>query len=73
MKGEEAIYSSASMEWRTPPKIFEKLDGEFHFTLDSASTNENALCLKHLTKEENGLEVSWGGQQYFVTHRMDDR
>lgn len=58
----KVMFSSDSMEWRTPPEVFNKLNDEFHFTLDVASTDENALCEKHYTEKENGLEQSWQGE-----------
>lgn len=61
----DPLYSSNSMEWRTPPELFEKLNNEFHFTLDSASTDENALCKNHFTKEQDALSQSWGGFTVF--------
>jgi len=54
-----ALYSSASMEWETPEELFRTLDAEFHFTLDTASTDRNAKCRKHFTKAEDGLRQSW--------------
>ncbi len=48
-------YSSAKDDWETPQKLFEELDKEFHFTLDSCSTHENAKCEKHYTEVEDGL------------------
>lgn len=59
------LFSSRSNEWRTPPEIFNKLDKEFNFTLDPASTDENALCSYHFTLEQNGLEQDWSKQRVF--------
>lgn len=53
--------SSNSDEWSTPPQIFEELDAEFHFTLDVASTDGNALCERHYTKSDDGLSQPWTG------------
>ena len=55
------MYSSKSMEWATPQDFFDKLDAEFHFTLDPCATHENHKCQKYFTKAENGLEQCWGG------------
>jgi hypothetical protein len=63
----ETLFSSANCEWETPPKLFKELDERFHFTLDVASTDQNALCKRHYTKEQNGLTYSWqtgGGVLY---------
>lgn len=46
-------------EWETPQDIFDKLDEEFHFTLDVCATKENAKCGKYFTKEDNGLSQDW--------------
>lgn len=52
-------------EWRTPMALFQKLNQEFHFTLDPASTAENALCEKYYTAQEDGLIQSWAGERVF--------
>ena len=57
----KGMKSSNSNEWATPIELFKELDREFHFTIDVASTHENALCEKHYTKEENGLIQEWRG------------
>ena len=53
------MFSSKSVEWETPPELFSALNDEFHFTVDAASTDENALCEKHWTKETDGLKQDW--------------
>ena len=52
-------------DWETPQALFNELDMRYHFTLDPASTHENAKCEKHYTKEENGLIQSWAGETVF--------
>lgn len=59
------FFSSNTNEWATPQKLFDDLNEEFHFTLDPASTHENAKCEKHFTMEEDGLQQSWGGESVF--------
>ena len=54
--------SSASDEWTTPRWLFDLLDEEFHFTLDAASTDENALCERHYTEDDDSLSKSWDGE-----------
>jgi site-specific DNA-methyltransferase (adenine-specific) len=54
-----------SNEWETPADVFRDLDREFHFTLDPASTDENAKCLHHYTAKEDGLAQSWDGEIVF--------
>jgi site-specific DNA-methyltransferase (adenine-specific) len=58
-------FKSQSNEWATPPELFNALDGEFSFTLDPASTHENAKCAKHYTAAEDGLAQSWDGETVF--------
>ena len=51
--------------WSTPPKIFNRLDEEFNFTLDAAASKENAKCEKYYTKEDNGLKQSWDRESFY--------
>jgi len=60
-----ALFSSATEEWATPQDFFNTLDAEFHFTLDPCSTDENAKCVKHYTKEQDGLAQDWTGETVF--------
>ena len=53
--------SSNTPEWATPQSFFDMLNREFSFTLDPCSTHENAKCLKHYTKDDDGLSQNWGG------------
>lgn len=50
-----------TVEWETPQELFDKLNQEFHFTLDVCATIENAKCLNYFTKEQNGLIKGWRG------------
>lgn len=60
-----AAMTSNREDWETPQALFNELDMRYHFTLDPASTHENAKCEKHYTKEENGLIQSWEGETVF--------
>lgn len=53
-------------EWCTPQAFFDELDSEFHFDLDAAASAENAKCKRYFSKENDGLENSWEGVQYFA-------
>lgn len=55
------LRTSLTPEWTTPRDLFDELDREFHFTLDVASTDENALCERHYTKDDDGLSQPWTG------------
>ena len=61
----DALYVCNSYEWTTPQELFDKLNDEFHFTLDPCSTDENAKCRKHYTKEQDGLKQDWTGETVF--------
>lgn len=43
------------MEWSTPQDFFDKLNAEFHFTLDVCATAENAKCEKFYSLADDGL------------------
>jgi site-specific DNA-methyltransferase (adenine-specific) len=58
----DLMFSSKSNEWATPQKLYNKLNSEFHFTLDAASTHENAKCERHFTIEEDGLMQDWSNE-----------
>ena len=58
----DVVFSSRSDEWATPQWLFDRLDAEFHFTLDPCSTDENAKCKKHYTREDDGLSKVWTGE-----------
>lgn len=54
-------FSSATPEWATPQWLFDRLNAEFHFTLDVCATAENAKCPNFFTKEDDGLKQEWSG------------
>lgn len=58
----KVMFSSKKEDWETPQDLFDKLNEEFHFTLDAAASLENAKCANYFTKEQDGLAKSWGGQ-----------
>lgn len=52
-------HSSEKMDWETPDAFFQKLDEEFHFTLDVCAGDHNHKCARYLTAEVNGLTKKW--------------
>lgn len=56
----EVMFSSEKNIWETPQDFFEKLDEEFHFTLDAAASDENHKCERYYTEQQNGLLKDWG-------------
>lgn len=55
----EVMFSSKTEMWETPQDFFDKLNEEFHFTLDACATKENAKCEKFFTPEIDGLSQNW--------------
>ena len=60
-----AAYMSNRMDWETPTDLFSKLDDEFHFTLDAASSATNHKCQKYYTAEDSAFDHEWGGETVF--------
>ena len=61
----QGLFSSASCEWATPQEVYDKLNDEFHFTLDPCALPPNAKCAKYYTPNEDGLIQDWGGETVF--------
>lgn len=57
----KVLFSSKEEKWETPQDFFDKLNDEFHFTLDAAASPDNAKCANYFTEEQDGLAQSWGG------------
>ena len=57
----EVMFSSNKDDWETPQELFDKLDQEFHFTLDVCADENNHKCDKYYTKAQDGLEQEWIG------------
>lgn len=62
----KVLYSSESGEWETPQALFDKLDAEFHFTLDPAASATNAKCEEYYTMKDDGLAQSWDGESVYL-------
>ena len=61
----KTMLSSQDMTWETPQDFFDKLNDEFHFTLDPCATPETAKCKKYYTKEDDGLVQDWSNEIVF--------
>jgi len=59
-------FSSQTSEWPTPQWLFDELNEEFNFTLDPCSTDENAKCSHHFTRQDNGLLKNWRREIVFM-------
>lgn len=61
----DVMFSSKTDKWATPQDFFDKLNEEFHFTLDPCADSSNHKCEKYFTEEQNGLLQDWGGETVF--------
>ena len=66
------MFSKASDEWATPQATFDRLNAIWDFTLDPASTPENAKCAKFYTKEQDGLLYDWAGERVWLNPPYSD-
>ena len=55
------VFSSATDNWSTPQDLFDKLDKEFHFTLDVCASGDNAKTCEFISKSMDGLSQKWDG------------
>ena len=69
----QACLSSKTDNWATPQDFFDKLNEEFHFTLDPCANEENHKCDLFYTKEQDGLTKDWGGTWFSAILRMEKR
>lgn len=51
--------------WHTPPELFAVLNDEFHFDVDAACHEYNALCPFAITEADDALTSSWDGGTVF--------
>jgi len=61
----EVMFSIKKQDWATPQDFFDKLDAEFHFTLDPCADDQNHKCEKYFTEEQDGLNQDWSGERVF--------
>ena len=62
----ETMFSSKTDLWATPQDFYDKLNSEFHFTLDPCATPHNAKCVKFYTKSRTGSEKIGAGILFFA-------
>ena len=54
-------FSSATDLWSTLQDFFDKMNAEFHFTLDVCATAANAKCARFFSPADDGLAQQWTG------------
>lgn len=64
MKMNNILLKSSSDEWETPQEVFNYLNGVYKFTLDAASTPQNAKCAEFYTQHQNALIQPWDGRVF---------
>ena len=57
----DLMFSSQTDMWETPQDFFDKLDTEFHFTMDACAVKQNAKCERFISPQEDGLSKPWEG------------
>ena len=67
--GPEAMYTSKTSEWYTPPEIIEAVLALFGGTIDldpcsNSKTDPNVPAREHFTQEDDGLSHAWHGRVY---------
>ena len=55
----DVLFSSATDKWATPQDFFDKLNEEFHFTLDAAADETNHKCDNYYDESVDGLAQPW--------------
>ena len=60
------MFSSKTDQWSTPQDFYDKLNNEFHFTLDPCADEYNHKCEKYYTEKDDGLKQDWSGETVFV-------
>ena len=69
----KGLFSSNTDMWTTPRWLFDKLDEEFHFTVDVCAVAENAKCKLFYSPETDGLSINWGATSIGAILLMDGR
>jgi len=59
------MFSSKTDKWATPQDFYNKLNEEFHFTLDPCADEYDHKCEKYFTAEDDGLKQDWSGNTVF--------
>ena len=57
----DVMFSSDDMTYETPQYLFNKLNKEFHFTIDVCALPKTAKCEDYYTPEIDGLKQDWKG------------
>ena len=61
----EVMFSSKKMDWATPQDFYDKLNSEFHFTLDPLQTSPTTNVTAIIQSGTTDLNNAGGGQTVF--------
>jgi site-specific DNA-methyltransferase (adenine-specific) len=64
------MFSSQTDQWATPQDFFDKLNEEFHFTLDPCADEFNHKCEKYFTKKMMDFHKNGMVKRFFVIPHM---
>jgi len=56
-----ALKARAVVDYPVPQDLFDKLNKEFHFTLDAAASKAEHRCRRYFTIDDDGLKQPWSG------------
>lgn len=59
------MFSRKEDGWESPQDFYDRLNSEFHFTLDPSCSKETAKCKKYYTVEDDGLSKDWSGETVY--------
>ena len=59
---DKVLFSTGKDDWETPPELFNKLNNEFHFTIDVCANTINKKLDRFYSEEEDGLSQNWEGE-----------
>jgi phage N-6-adenine-methyltransferase len=66
--GPPVVWARETDDWRSPPKLFNFLNGLFRFDVDVCASADSAKCAKFYTEADDGLKQVW---QPGKTHWMN--
>lgn len=52
-------WHSRGSDWATPKELYDKLNAEFHFTLDVCASDWNTKHINYFTEKQDGLKQDW--------------
>ena len=58
----KAVFSSISVEWRTPQWIFDYYNDMYYFDIDLCATYANRMCDQYFSIEDDALTKTWRGK-----------